>query len=226
MLVKNWMSKKLVTVDANDSMHDAMKLLKENRIAMLPVMKKGKLVGVVTDRDLKHASASDATTLEVHELLYLISKIKVKDVMSKNLVTVPQDYTVEEAAEVLLKQKISGVPVVDDKGELVGVITKDDIFRVLISLTGVGKIGIQFAMQVEDRPGSIKDVTDIIRAHGGRMLSILSAYEGVPKGHRKVYIRSYGIDRSKIEPLKDQLKREATLLYMVDHRENRREIYT
>ncbi|MBW1772444.1 MAG: CBS domain-containing protein [Deltaproteobacteria bacterium] len=226
MLVKNWMSKTVVTVDVNGSMNDAMRLLKENHIAMLPVMKKGELIGVVTDRDLKHASASDATTLEVHELLYLISKIKIKDIMPENLVTVPHTYTMEEAAEILLKNKISGMPVVDEKKELVGVITKDDIFRVLISLTGIGKTGIQFAMQVEDRPGSIKDVTDIIRAHGGRMLSILSAYDGVPEGHRKVYIRCYAIDRSKLDTLKDQLGKESTLLYMVDHRENRREIYS
>ncbi|MBW1786847.1 MAG: CBS domain-containing protein [Deltaproteobacteria bacterium] len=226
MLVKNWMSKKLVTVDLNDCMHDAMRRLKENRISMLPVMQNGNIVGVVTDRDLKQASASGATTLEVHELLYLISRIKVKDVMTENPVTVPWDYTVEEAAQFLLRHKISGMPVMSDKGELVGVITKDDIFRVLISLTGIGKFGIQFAVQVEDRPGCISDVTDIIRAHGGRMLSILSAYDGVPSSRRKVYIRCYGIDRSKLDMLKDQLKKEATLLYMIDHRENHREIWS
>ena len=87
---------------------------------MLPVMKKGKLVGVVTDRDLKEASASDATTLEVHELLYLISKIKVKDIMSKDVFTVPDDYTVEEAAQLMLNHKISGMPAVNKNGELCG----------------------------------------------------------------------------------------------------------
>ena len=78
MLVNKWMSKNVITVDQNDSMEDAMKHLKENDIRMLPVMKKGKLIGIVTDRDLKKASASDATTLEVHELLYLLTKIKIK----------------------------------------------------------------------------------------------------------------------------------------------------
>jgi acetoin utilization protein AcuB len=225
MLVKNWMSKKVITIDVNDSMHDAMKLIKEHNISMLPVMKNGKLAGVVTDRDIKHASASDATTLEVHELLYLISKIKVKDIMPKDLFTVPYDYTVEEAAEVLLKNKISGAPVVDEKEQVVGIITKDDIFRVLISLTGVGKIGIQFAMRIEDRPGSIKVVTDILRAHGGRMMSILTTYEGVEKGYRNVYVRTYGLDRTRLAEIKEKLKTAGLPLYMVDHRENRREIY-
>jgi acetoin utilization protein AcuB len=226
MLVKNWMSKEPVSVDINDDMHIAMKLLRENKISMLPVMKKGKLVGVVTDRDLKEASASDAISLEVHELMYLISRVKIKDVMTENPVTVPSDYTVEEAAQLLMKHKISGMPVVNDKRELVGVITKDDIFRLLTSLTGVGEIGIQFAVQVEDRPGSINDVADIIRAHGGRMLSILSTYNGAPNSHRKVYIHCHSIDRSKLDMLKDQIRNEATLLYMVDHRGNHREIWS
>jgi acetoin utilization protein AcuB len=95
----------------------------------------------------------------------------------------------------------------------------------MISLTGVGKRGIQFAFQVEDRPGSIKDIADIMRKFGGRMVSILSTYERVPQGYRKVYIRMYGVDRSKLEQLKAEMKAKATVLYMVDHRENKREIY-
>jgi acetoin utilization protein AcuB len=219
------MSKTVVTVDENDSLQDAMRLLKDHDIKTLPVLKKGKLVGVITDRDLKEASASDATTLEVHELLYLVSKIKVRDIMTKKPITVPIDYTVEETAEILLKNKISGVPVVDPDGQVVGVITKDNLFQVLIALTGVGKRGIQFAFQLEDRPGSIKEVADVIRKYGGRMVSILTTYERAPKGLRKVYIRMFGVDRPKLTKLKEELRQSATLLYMVDHREGVREIY-
>jgi len=225
MLVSNWMSKNVITVDVDDSMHDAMKRMKEKDIRMLPVLKKGKLVGVVTDRDLKRASASDATTLDVHELLYLVSKIKVRDIMTKNPITVPQNFTVEETAEVLLKHKISGVPVVDQNGQLVGTITQTDLFRVLISLTGVGKGGIQFAFQLEDRPGSIKEVADIIRLYGGRMVSILTSYDGVPEGYRKVFIRMHSIERDRLQQLKEELSYKAALIYMVDHRENIREIF-
>lgn len=98
MLVANWMSKDIITVDENDSMQHAIKLLKEHDIRMLPVTKKDKLVGIVTDRDLKRASASDATTLEIHELFYLLSRIKVKDIMTRNVITVPPDFTAEETA--------------------------------------------------------------------------------------------------------------------------------
>jgi acetoin utilization protein AcuB len=225
MLVKNWMSKNVITVDVNDSMQDAMKLLKENDIRMLPVMKKAKLVGIVTDRDLKKASASDATTLEVHELLYLLMKIKVKDIMTRDVITVPPDYTVEETAQVLQKNRISGAPVVAADGQLVGTITQTDLFRVLISLTGVGNGGIQFGFQVEDKPGSIKEVADIIRIYGGRMVSILSSYDDVAEGYRKVYIRMRSIERSELQKLIKDLRTKATLLYMVDHRENKRVIY-
>ena len=226
MLVKDWMSQPVITINVNDSMQTAMKLLKEHGIRMLPVLKNGKLKGIVTDRDLKRTSASDATTLDVHELLYIISTLKVEKIMTPNPITVPFDYTVEETAEVLLKHKISGVPVLDHKGNLVGTITLTDLLKVIISLTGIGKKGVQFGFLLADRPGSIKEVADIIRDFGGRMASILTSYEKAPEGFRWGYIRMYGIDRSSVQDLKAKLQEKAKLLYMVDHRENKREIYS
>lgn len=225
MLVKNWMNKPAITIDKQNSMQEAMNLMKTHRITLLPVMDKNRLVGVLTDRDLKKASASDATTLEMHELLYLLSTIKVKDIMSSNPISVPPDFTIEETAELLMANKISGVPVVDDHGNVAGVITHTDLFKVIISLTGVGKRGIQFAFCLEDRQGSILEVAQIIRRFGGRMASILTSYEKAPEGYRNVYIRFYGMDRLQLEELKTALRQKATLLYMVDHRNNNREIY-
>ncbi|MGD9320269.1 MAG: CBS and ACT domain-containing protein [Desulfobacteraceae bacterium] len=225
MLVKDWMSKNVITVDENDSMSDATKIMKENDIRMLPVMKKGKLAGIITDGDLKRASASDATTLEIHELLYLLSTIKVKEIMTKDPITVPFDYTMEETAEILLENKISGVPVVDDRGHVIGAITQTDLFKMMVSLTGLKKRGIKFAFQLEDRPGSIREVADTIREHGGRIAAILTSYDGVKEGYRKVYIRMYGVDRVKLPTLLEELREDGELLYMVDLREKKREIY-
>ncbi len=225
MLVKDWMSRPVITVAEDDSMQEASRLIKENHIRMLPVMKDQRLTGVITDRDLKRASASDATSLDIHELLYLLSQITVKQIMTRPPISVPVDFTVEETAEVLLSKKISGVPVLDHADKLVGIITQTDLFRVIISLTGVGKRGIQIGFRLEDRPGSIKEVADVIRAFSGRMVSILTSYDGAPEGYRWAYIRMYEIDRSKVEALKTELEKIAPLLYMVDHRENRREIY-
>jgi acetoin utilization protein AcuB len=226
MLVKNWMSRDVVTIDAEASMDDAIRLLKSNNIRMLPVTRKGRLAGIVTDRDLKRAQASDATSLDIHELLYLLTKIKVGQVMTKNPIAVPPDFTIEETADILMRNKISGAPVVDGSGELVGVITQHDLYRALIALSGFGRKGIQFAFLLEDRPGSIKEVADVVRKYGARMVSILSTYEGVPEGYRKAYIRIYGIDRDNMAGLKRELGEKAKLLYMVDHRDDVREIYS
>ena len=225
MLVKNWMSKNVITIDANDTMQNALTLLREHSIRMLPVMKKNRLVGIVTDRDLKKASASDATLLDVHELLYLLTKIRVKDIMTKDPITLPPDYTVEETARVLLENKISGAPVLDQSGKVIGTITQTDLFKVLISLTGIGNGGIQFGFQVEDRPGSIREVADIIREFGGRMVSILTSYDRAPDGYRRVYIRMRNIERSKLQQLKERLGAKASLLYMIDHQADNREIF-
>ena len=224
MLVENWMSKDVVTLDVNDSMQYATRLLKEHNIRGLPVMENGKLVGVVTDRDLKRASASDATTLEIHELLYLISKIKIKEIMTKNPITIPLDYTIDEAAAILLDNKLSGAPVVDNEGKVVGIITQTDIFRVLISFTGVKKAGIQFAFQLRDFPGSIKEVADIIRKYGCRIMSILSNHDD-QVNYRHVYIRVSDCDRKRLEELKEELKAKAIMLYMVDHVKRQKEVY-
>jgi acetoin utilization protein AcuB len=204
---------------------NAVKLLKKNNIGRLPVMKKGKIVGIVTDRDLKRASASDANSLEIHELLYLLSILKIEKIMSKDPITVPPDYTVEETAEVLLDNKISSTPVVDDQGQLVGIITQNDLFRALISLTGERKKGIQFAFNVADRPGSTTELTDIIRNYNGRLASILSSYDNVPAGYHRVYIKACQIDREKVPELKNELREKAVMLYFVDQREQKREVY-
>ena len=225
MLVKNWMSKNVITVDVDASMQNATMLMKMHGIRMLPVVKHGELVGVITDRDLKKASASDATSLEIHELLFLLTQIKVKDIMTKAPVTVTPDWTIEETAELLLKHKISGVPVVGGKKAIAGVITQTDVFRVLISLAGIEKGGIQFSLRVEDKPGTIKAVADLIREYGGQIVSILSSYDKMPAGYRMVYLRMRHIDRSRLDDLLEKLKKKAVLQYLIDHRENRREYF-
>ncbi len=225
MLVKNWMDTRVVTIGDEDSMEKAVKLMKQNDVRMLPVLRQGRLVGVVTDRDLKRASASEATTLEVHELFYLISRIKVSTIMSAPAISVPPDFTVEETAEVLLRHRISGAPVVDDQGRIVGTITQAELNKLIIALTGLGHRGVQFAFLLPDEPGSVKLVADEIRSFKGRLLSILTAYDRVPEGYRKVYIRCFGLDRARMPELLEALRGKAKLLYLVDHSENRREIF-
>ena len=225
MLVRNWMNTRVITVDEDDNIKFALGYFKQKNTWLLPVMKKGQLTGVITESDVGRASASEATTLEVHELNYLLDSIKVKDIMTSDPITIPPDYTVDEAAEILLENGISAAPVVDRDGNLIGIISEADLFRVLVSLTGPSKRGMQFAFLTEDRSGSIKEVADILRKYGGRLASVLSSYEGVEKGERKVYIRTLEIDRSRLDELKEELKEKSRPLYIVDFLYNDREIY-
>jgi acetoin utilization protein AcuB len=215
MLVKGWMTSDILTIDEDTSMMKASQIMKENNIRRLPVMHKGKLVGMVTDRDIKEASPSKATTLDVHELYYLLSELKVKDIMKKKLVTIGPEETVEKAAVKMLEHRISGLPVVNDKGKVVGIITQGDIFKVLVSLTGIYRGGIQFGFNLEDRPGSIKEVGDLIRKHGGRMVSILTSYDMCEDNCRHVYIRIKDMPEDKLKALTDELDKNFILLYTV-----------
>jgi len=213
MLVKGWMSDQVISVDEETSMMKAFVLMKENNIRRLPVVQKGKLVGIVTDTDLKEACPSTATTLDIYEINYLLSEIKVKESMSKDVIYVKPDETVEFAAILMLENKISGLPVVNDQGNLIGVITQTDIFKALIHISGAYIGHIQLALCLEDRPGSIKEVADVIRSFGGRMVSILTSYGLADEGYRNVYIRIKPLEREKLSQMVDILEDRFTVLY-------------
>ena len=164
MLIKDWMSKTPVTVKPATSIMKAAKLMKENGFRRLPVIDDdGRLVGIVSDRDIKEASPSKATTLDMHELYYLLSEIKAGDIMTKTVITVGPDDTVEKAAVLMLRHNVGGMPVVDAKGLVVGVITDSDIFKVLVSITGVLSGGIQLAFELPNVAGSLKTILDDIQ---------------------------------------------------------------
>ena len=214
MLVKGWMTADVITIDEDTPMMKASIIMKEKKIRSLPfVDKKRKLVGIVTDWDLRDASPSKATTLDVYELNYLISTIKIKDIMTKNIVFVRPDETVEFAAILMLENKISSLPVINDKGTLIGIITQTDIFEVLINITGVYTGGIQFALSLEDRPGSIREVSDVIRSYGGRIVSILSTRETSEEGRHSVYIRIRLLPPDKLRNLVKELDEKFIALY-------------
>jgi acetoin utilization protein AcuB len=223
MLVMNWMSQPAITIDADDFAEDAVRLAKKHEIHMLPVMQKGQLVGIVTDRDIKKAPASDVPSENKEEDRNLLSGIQVKKIMTRDPVSVPYDYTLEETVEKFLVHNISGLPVVNQQREVVGVITKSDIFQLILILTGYGKKGVQLGIEVQDRPGCLKQITDIMRNYGGRISSILSTHERAHKGNRRLYIRVFDIDQPSLEHLKEVIKESATLLYIVDLNKKSRE---
>ena len=131
-LVKDWMTRNVVTITPDTTLPEAHRVMTENQIRRLPVMENGRLVGIVTRGDVRGAEASDATSLSIWDLQYLIAKIKVKEIMTHDPITISQGDTIGEAAQVMLDHKISGLPVVDREGKLVGIITESDIFRILV----------------------------------------------------------------------------------------------
>jgi acetoin utilization protein AcuB len=214
MLVQGWMSADVITVEAETSMMKASIIMKEKKIRCLPVVDKGgKVVGIVTDRDLRDAAPSKATTLDVYELNYLLSSMKIRDIMTKQVVYVKPDETVEFAAVLMLENKISSLPVINEKNQLVGIITQTDIFKVLINITGVYTGGIQFAFSLEDRPGSIKEAADVIRSFGGRIVSILSTGETAEEGRRNVYVRCTVLPEGQLRKLVKTLEETFIVLY-------------
>jgi acetoin utilization protein AcuB len=152
--------------------------------------------------------------------------MKIRDIMTRNLVFVRPDETVEFAALLMLENKISSLPVINDKDNLVGIITQTDIFKVLINITGVYTGGIQFAFSLEDQPGSIKEPADLIRSFGGRIVSILSTRETAEEGRRNVYMRCSALSHEKLRDLVKELEKKFVVLYtskdLVDEVEKRR----
>ena len=226
MLVQGWMTSEVTTVEEDTSMMKASIIMKEKKIRCLPVVnKEGKVIGIVSDRDLKDAAPSKATTLDVYELNYLLSSMKIKDIMTKKVIFVRPDETVEFAAVLMLENKISSLPVINNREKLVGVITQTDIFKVLIDITGVYTGGIQFALSLEDRPGSIKEACDAIRSFGGRIVSILSTRKIAEEGRRNVYIRCSSLEHDKLRGLVKELEERFVVLYtsqdLIDELERR-----
>lgn len=188
MYVKNWMSTKVVTVDESDTLSVAINTLKRNRIRRMPVMKDDHLVGIVSDRDLKEASPSKATSLDIWELHYLMSNIKIKDIMTRNPLTVTPDTTIEKCAIIMHDNKIGGLPVLENE-KLVGIITEQDIFDALINITGARKSGNRLLAIIPDTPGSIKELCDIMRNYSFKCVSILTSSQGMKEGERQILIR-------------------------------------
>lgn len=215
MLVKDWMTKDPITITDETSMMKAIHLMKQNRFRRLPVMHEGRLVGIVSDRDLKEASPSKATTLDVHELYYLLAELLVKDIMTRDPITVSPEDTVEHAAQLMLENTISGLPVVDSQGKLEGIITQSDVFRAFMHITGILQGGVQFALRMEDRPGLIKEVVDLLRARGARFVSLLTSYATAQEGYRDIYIRVKNLSPEAVAAAEKDLSTPHEVLYVI-----------
>ncbi len=213
MLIRDWMAKNVLTVDENTSLMRATRIMKENSIRRLPVVSHGKLIGIVTDRDVKDASPSKTTSLDVHELYYLLSEMKVKDVMTPSPIVMHGEDSLEKAAVIMLECKISGIPVNDSSGYLTGLLSETDVLRGFIHSTGIKDGAMQYVFDLVDEPGSVTSVVKILRDNHARVISVLTSFEDAPDGIKRVAIRVLVGEKGDVDQLSAILQENFTVLF-------------
>lgn len=213
MLVRNWMTKDVVTIEPETSLLKLTKLMRDHKVRRLPVLDAGgRVMGIVSDRDVRDASPSKATTLDMYEMHYLLAEIKASSIMTPNPLTVKPTDTVEKAAMLMLDNKIGGLPVVEDDGHLSGIIAEDDVFKALVNITGVRSGGIQLGLSVPNVQGGMRPVFDIVRKRGGRILSVLSSDNDA--GERQIFLRIRDMNsREEEQALIEEVRGVCNLLY-------------
>lgn len=174
MFVINRITKNPMTVTADTKVDEVAHLMKKHNFRRLPVVDDGKLVGFLSDSDLMRVAPSPATTLSRYEINSLLAKICVRDIMKKDVVSVNVDATIEEAALIMYKNKIGGMPVVSNMGAVVGVITETDIFKTFVDVMGLADGKTRITLEVTDKIGVVKDIAEIFGQAGVSIDSLIT----------------------------------------------------
>ncbi|BAJ65008.1 CBS and ACT domain-containing protein [Anaerolinea thermophila] len=208
MLVKERMSHPVLTITPDVPVQEALARMRQDKVRRYPVVdKKGKLIGIVTDSDLMNASPSEATTLSVWEINYLLSRITVERVMTREPITVTEDTTVEEAARIMADNKIGGLPVLRDN-RLVGIITETDLFKIFLEMLGARTAGVRVTVEVPDTPGKLHEITGAIYQLGGN-ISGMGAVLGETSETRTMTLKVTGVSlealKTALQPLVEKI---------------------
>ncbi len=203
MFVYKRMTKSPVTINSDISIFDAMEVMRISKVRRLPIMQAGKLVGIVTDRNLQSAAPSPATTLSKYEANYLLTKLKVSEIMAKKLITVNAKATIEEAALLMYKHKIGALPVLDDEGTLVGIITETDIFKVLVDVMGLPEGKMRITIDAPDRMGVVEEIGRIFKEYNINISSFITVDAG--SGKKELVLRGNFEDA---EPVRAALEKQ------------------
>ncbi len=202
MLVGERMSHPVLTITADVPVQDALSRMRKDKVRRYPVVdKRGKLVGIVTDTDLMNASPSDATTLSVWEINYLLSKITVERVMAKEVITTTEDTPIEEAARVMSDHRVGGLPVMRDD-RLVGIITETDLFNMFLELLGGRCEGVRVTVEVLDQPGKLHELSGLINDLGGNIRG-MGAIQG---DSSETAFVTFKVSNIELEPFKKALQ--------------------
>jgi acetoin utilization protein AcuB len=197
MLVGSRMTPDPITVTEKTPIDEALKIMRDKEVRRLPVLNnKGKLVGIVAEKDILYASPSPATSLSIHEIHYLVSKLTVGEIMTKKVFTVADDTPLEEAARVMADNRIGALPVLHD-GKLVGIITETDIFKSFLELLGAREPGVRLTMRIPQGQGVLPLCTEAISKLGGRVVA-LTTWGGRDPGDMIVTAKVTGVPKKKL----------------------------
>jgi acetoin utilization protein AcuB len=199
MLVGVRMSKPVITISPDMPINEALNLMKRDRIRRTPVVHDGKLVGIVSDKDLLNASPSPATSLSVWEMNYLLSKITVKDVMTRKVLTVNEDTPIEEAARIMADNKIGGMPVMRDS-KVVGIITETDLFKIFIELMGAREKGVRATVTIHEETGKLAEITKAVAEKGGNFVAF-GQFSGEDPSSRLITMKVSGLSEETLRSL-------------------------
>jgi len=196
-MVSNVMTRNPLYIHPEMSVPDARAFMKKEKVGRLPVLDKdNRLVGIVTERDLINASPSVATTLDMYEMSYLLSKLKVDKVMQKKVITVDENVVVEEAARIMVDNNISALPVM--RGDaLVGIVSDGDLYRLFINLFGARKVGVRVTCMLPDRPGVLHSITELIAEKKGNVISLVIC-DGADVNSRMCILKVSNIEREDL----------------------------
>lgn len=198
MRVGKRMKRNVVTIRPDDSIRLAMELMHKNRIRQLPVVEGRKVVGIITDRDLREASPSSATSLSVWEINYLLEQVKVKDVMTCDVITVSPETSVEEATRIINDHKFGGLPVVEDD-KLVGIITETDLLELFIAIMDINGASTRIDVVMGDDPKGFETVSKIVDENGGEIVSVGITRAENDKAEKVYFFRLEPCDFTPIE---------------------------
>lgn len=196
MLVGERMSKPVITLTPDMPITDALNLMKREHIRRAPVVRDGKMVGIVSDKDLLNASPSPVSSLSIWEMNYLLSKITVEQVMTKNVMSVAEDLPIEEAARIMADNKIGGMPVMRD-GNVVGIITETDLFKIFLEFMGARESGVRVTALIEDKPGVLAKITEAVASQKGNFISF-GVFSGEDPSTRMLTFKANGIDKDAL----------------------------
>lgn len=200
MKVCDFMSRNPVYVSPDTSVTDAKALMIKENISKLPVLdKSNSLVGIITKNDLQRADPSSASTLDIYELGYLLSKLKVEKIMIKKVVTVDANEVVEEAARIMADKKIGCLPVMNNN-VLAGIITEADIFKAFVTMFGARHPGVRSIIQLAEKPGELAKIAEKVAQKNGNIVSIVTS-DGTDVSKRAVTIKIGNISKDDVESI-------------------------